>query len=828
MAKPTETPPHDPQALERTLNRRLAQAGCVVAFERAWPFLVLAIAILSLFLALAWSDLLNALPAWGKISSVFLLSFAEIAALLLAFRFGQARFDESVARLDRDSGQSHRPVATALDQPVLTSSDALTQALWRANQQAAFAQILSIKVKPPRPQLVTKDPYALRFTLPLLALAAYFAAGPERDARLADAFDWNATGAALQTARIDAWIDPPTYTHIPPVLIDLKPTADSKLKPFSVPVGSELVLRTSDPAGVTVEASAGLEIKKENANAAPSTGKEWRFMLRTSSSLTVKSGGRVVATIPLNPIADQPPFIEMTAPPAANEAGVTLSYRAGDDYGLSSGEAHIANPRMSNRPLTSQHRPLVPAPTLPLALPGNTSDGKAQTKLEPSESPWAGATVDLTLAVRDDANQEAVTPPVTVRLPQRVFTNSLARSLVEQRRLLALAPDRWPLVGEALRALLIAPDQFMPDAGNYLGLRAVETQLRHARTDTDLLGTVDALWQLALAIEDHEQGDEKKALDAARDALKKALENGAPPEEIKALTDRLKSALDAYLKAYAAKARKNQNEAGANRQPPGKMIRPEDLQAMIDQMNNLAKRGNTQDASQMLEALNEILNQLQNSAPQMADPGTREMNEALDELDQMMRDERALRDDTFRQGKGDAEGQSPQDQKSLKDRQSQLRDRLDAMRNRMKERGAPDQNELGEADDAMKNAEGAIGEGDPQGAIGPQGQAIESLRKGAQALAKSLEGNSPGNGQAKRPGGEGQQGEGGGPANDKDPLGRSTRQPDQGNAALQQGGKGGSMEKRSREVVEELRKRLGEPDRAPDELNYLRRLLERN
>jgi len=186
----------------------------VVAFERAWPFLVLAISIASLFLALAWSDLLNGLPAWGKISSVFLLSFGEIIALLLAFRFGQARFAESVARLDRDSGLSHRPVATALDQPVATSTDDLTQALWRANQQTAFAQILAIKVKPPRPQLVTKDPYALRFALPLLALAAYFAAGPERDARLADALDWNASGAALQTARIDAWIDPPTYAPI--------------------------------------------------------------------------------------------------------------------------------------------------------------------------------------------------------------------------------------------------------------------------------------------------------------------------------------------------------------------------------------------------------------------------------------------------------------------------------------------------------------------------------------------------------------------------------------------------------------------------------------
>jgi uncharacterized protein (TIGR02302 family) len=824
MAPHDASLPPDQAALERTLKKRLAQAGFVLAFERAWPFVVLSLSIASLFLTWAWLGLFDLLPNLPRLLAAFVVILAGVFPLLLAFRSGRARLQESVARLDRDSGLAHHPLATALDQPVAPSTDPLTDALWRANQNAAFAQIVAIRVKAPDPQLARKDPYALRFAFPLAALAAFFVAGSEQDARLAGVFNWDDTALAAQSARLDAWIDPPAYTHLPPVLIDLKANGTPRLKPFSVPVGSTVILRSSDPTNVTATPSSGLE---RNADLASTTVPEWRWTLKATSQLVIRVGNHPLPALAFDAVPDLPPHIELTTPPVSSETSLTLAYRAGDDYGLASGELRVSRPRAGAHDLLGKHPPLVEAPRLSILLPIDRRDGTAKTKIEPSESPWAGTNVDLTLTVKDDAGQEASTSPVPLRLPQRLFTNGIARALVEQRRRMALAPDRWHDVDAALNALLIAPDRFLPDAGVYLGLRAVERELASARSDADLLQSVDSLWKLAVSIEEHEQGDEKKALDAAREALKKALENGASPDEIKALTDRLKSALDAYLKSYAAKAQKNQKAAGENRQSSGKSFRPEDLQAMVDQMNELAKRGAADDAARMLEALNAILDQLQTSEPQLADPSSQEMNNALGELDKMMREQRSLRDDTFRQGKGNS-GSPKGDSKSLAERQNALRNKLDGLLDQMKELGVPDEGALGEADEAMKNAEGAIGEGDNQGALGEQGKAIESLKKGAQALAKSLDGNAPGNGPGKRPGGQNQQGNGSGAGDDKDPLGRSARQPDSGEGALHQGGKGGSLEKRSREVVEELRKRLGDPSRAPDELNYLRRLLERN
>ena len=79
-----------------------------------------------------------------------------------------------------------------------------------------------IRVAPPSPRMVERDPYAVRFGVALLAFAAAVAAGPEMYGRLAAAFDWRSDEAlaAAAASRIDAWIDPPPYAGRPPVVIE--------------------------------------------------------------------------------------------------------------------------------------------------------------------------------------------------------------------------------------------------------------------------------------------------------------------------------------------------------------------------------------------------------------------------------------------------------------------------------------------------------------------------------------------------------------------------------------------------------------------------------
>ena len=58
----------------------------------------------------------------------------------------------------------------------------------------------------------------------------FFVAGAEWEARLKAAFDWTAPPAPVAAFRIDGWIDPPAYTQVPPVLLDLRRTAGGPIR----------------------------------------------------------------------------------------------------------------------------------------------------------------------------------------------------------------------------------------------------------------------------------------------------------------------------------------------------------------------------------------------------------------------------------------------------------------------------------------------------------------------------------------------------------------------------------------------------------------------
>src|SRR5207237_3060338 len=130
-----------------------------------------------------------------------------------------------------------------------------------------------------------------------------------------------------------------------------------------------------------------------------------------------------------------------------------------------------------------------------------------------------------------------------------------------------------------------------------------------------------------------------------------------------------------------------------------------------------------------------------------------------------------------------------------------------------------DNGQLGRAEEAMREAEGALGEGNADVAVESQGRALEALRRGAQDLAQQMQPNGvrPGPGQAGRTGQA--------RANqDTDPLGRPLRGRDYGDDTTVK--VPGEIDvQRARRILEELRKRFGESFRPQLELDYIERLL---
>ena len=239
--------------------------------------------------------------------------------------------------------------------------------------------------------------------------------------------------------------------------------------------------------------------------------------------------------------------------------------------------------------------------------------------------------------------------PFTFRLPERFFTKPLARALVEQRRDLAMDANTRPLVITALDALALAPEKYTPQAGVYLGLRSIFWSLVRAKTDDDLRDVAARLWQMAVGIEDGDIADAQEALRNAENALQQALERGAGDDEIKALMDQLRAAMDRFMQALAEQMR-NSQQLARPLDPNTHVLSQRDLQSMLNRLENLARNGAKDAARQLLQQLEQMMENLQMASPDMNGDEGDEMMSELDELGDMIRQQQDLRDRTFKQG----------------------------------------------------------------------------------------------------------------------------------------------------------------------------------
>ncbi|KPF67354.1 hypothetical protein IP69_13470 [Bosea sp. AAP35] len=878
---------------------RLAMASRVsLGWERLWPRLWLPVAVILTFLAVSWFGLWLHLPWQGRALGVALFLVALTASLFHIARTALPTHRDALARLDQSLAGGHRPASSLEDSLAVGARDPVSQALWALHVERQSARIAGLSVAAPQPRMAGRDRYALRAIPLLAAVTAVFVAGHEAVPRLSAAFDWRGPSLPEPSIRIDAWIDPPAYTRLPPMLIDFAKLASPQI---SAPEKSTIVVRIAGKTAMDVATTGALEglppaePKPGAATAKPVQGEtpavlEKRYTLAGNGTLRLTGSGAPAATLSITAIADQAPQVGFIEPPkpvtGAQAGGLSITYTARDDYGLASVEATVARSGPA-----STGRSLVEAPKQTLSVPASASgDEEMKSTLDFSAHPWAGARVAMTLVARDEAGQEGRSEAVEIVLPQRTFAKPLPKALVEQRRKLVMNVEDRSRVQLAMDALLIEPELFMKETGVYLGMRMVNERLRRASSDDELREVAELMWALALQLEDGDLSDAEKTLRAAQENLQQALERGASEEEIRKLTEEMRRAMDQFMRQLAEQMQRQQQNADPNQmsQLPEnfRTVTPRDLQNMLNRIEELSKRGDMAEAQRLMEELNQMLNNLQMARPGQQDPRQREMNQALSDLDRMTREQQGLRDETFQQeqqrqnrtkrgqrpgqqqarpgqqgqrqpgqrgqqpgqqpgeqGEGEegeegegqqgAQGQQGQGGQSLAQRQQQLRDRLQDLQRRMRGMGAPQQGELGEAEGAMGEAGDQLGQGQGEGALDAQGRALEALRKGAQNLAQQMqgqpgEGGEPGEGAFGEPDGQPSGRPSAQQRGREDPLGRPQRQRDWADGRVRVPGADESATQRARRILDELRRRLGDPSRPMEELDYLERLLRRN
>jgi uncharacterized protein (TIGR02302 family) len=873
MAEPQASP------VDAAFARKVRASRITLYFERLWPRLWLILGVAGLFLLVSLLNVWAHLPQPAHIALLAGFAVAALAAVIYAARVNYPGREEAVRRLERASGIPHRPASSYEDTITANAEDPRTSAIWQAHRARLAAAMARLRVGPPHPRTDRADPVALRALLLLGVVAVASLVGDSAADRLRSAFRFNSL-AALASARLDAWVTPPSYTTRPPVMLADGARggtiSSTPAKLIEVPERSVLIVRAtgSGLGELSLEVlNEGATEKQHVAAKAPEAGKssgtgaeisELRYELRKSAEVRVLASGAELARWPFYVIPDKAPKIALTKDPERTRRGaLKLDYTVEDDYGVVSAEVKVRRPDPEKKaadpakdwarpePLKGARLPLEHPPTLTLRLPrGNTH--AAQTYIDTAPHPYAGREVILTLEARDVAGNVGRSKPIRIVLPQRQFDKPLARALIEQRGKLLDDSRYRPQVLRALDALTTEPEGFIDNASIYLSLRTLLHGLERDGSRTGLKSATDGLWDIALRIEDGDLSDAEKALRDAQDKLAEALEKGAPDSEIQSLMQQLRDALSKYVDQLA-KNNKDQNPPEGLDQD-NQQLSQQDLERMMKELEDTAKNGSRDQAQQMLSQLRDLLERLQTGQMQKKDGERGQMMmKKLDELGNMIGQQQRLMDQTYSEHRKQAQRQLGGSPEKGHERQGGRQDQA----GQNGEGGDQEQGQQGSGQRGKSGQQKGQGLGEQQRALREEleklkksldemganskelGNAEESMKNAEQGLnqgdtssalgdqsqaldqmrqgAQKMAEDAQKNGQSRF----GQNGE-----TPRDPLGRPQRfqGPDAGNSVkvpdeidMQ----------RAREILEELRRRVAQPARPAMELDYFERLLRR-
>jgi len=847
-------------ARREAIDRRVAQTRAKLSELASWQHFGPALLLLTSLILCAILGLLQALPLWAaSLISVLGLS----ATAFLAWRGWRAHQPASLsaARARIDAEIEGSPLATLADRPA--GADPTAFAIWAREAERLETEVIRAPAPRFSPDWQRLDRFYLRWIAPAALAVSLLGVGPMTAMqRLGDLFSPD-IGAIIPgpSLTVEAWVSPPAFTGRAPLY--LEPT---RTEAVSVPAGTTLTVRASASTAPRLAIRLGNKRVTHRLIRGEDGVFAWTGPLKANATAElIWFGSRAKWTFAILP--DTPPTVDWSqAPGRTRTDGIDFKYLAQDDYGITEVALVITRADGIAGRITEDR----------IGLPSRGAGLKSIEALEELNlirHRWAGVATELQVEAVDGAGQKGLSSPQPFTLPTKTLLQPLAQAAQEIRAVvlrepgdyvpphpaedpaaepfytpLERAPAEVRLAYVMLEALTYAPDNYFADQAVFLGLRHAYSSLERARDIADAEAIENTLWEVALRAEYGDAADLERAFTQAKAALEKALRDGAPPEEIKRLMEIFREAALNYLAQKMAQGmltppgeQQGEGESGPN-------VMGQDIDDMLKALEDLAATGAADQAQRLLSDLTGLLQNLEFSRPNPSENSEGEQGELsqfeldlmkrLGDLSDLLAQQRALNDQTFRSDRQERDalrngtpptGGAP----SADDLARQQRELSEALRRQLEGLGE-DQGGAGESGDtderggaggesernaleralrAQERAERALERGDLEAALRAQDEALQAMREGQSAAGERLDAerrNRDGTMMAE-------------PL--LDPLGRPIEP---------EGGFGedadvpDEMERqRARDLLEEIRRRLSEPGRTPEEREYLRRLLDR-
>jgi uncharacterized protein (TIGR02302 family) len=855
---------------------RLTQVGLIAErLARAfWPFWsVLLIGLAALFFGLHETSFVELV--W--VGAVAWIAGLGVTGFLGLRNFTPPTRAEAVARLDESL--PGRPIQALTDTQAIGSDDDASVAVWKAHVQRMAARLDNVPAVPGDLQLSKRDPFALRYVALLAVGIALLFGSVWRVATIGDVVSGAGTSTLAAGPSWEGWIEPPLYTGRPSLYLN-----DIRGNTLEIPAGSQISLRLYGEVGALTVSET---ISGRTENIEPASSPTHNFQARNDGTLSIAGDGGREWTVTL--VGDFPPSVSVVDSPEIEASGqMSLPYQVEDDYGVIAGTGTFT---LDLATVARTHGLIAdPDPRdgievdLSMPISGDRKFFQEDLIEDFSKHPWVGLPIVVTLTVQDEAGNKGTSEPYQMALPGRRFFEPVAAALIEQRRDLLWTRDNGTRVARIIRTISHRPDDVIRDSSIYLQLRHALRQLENGNTAGLTVETqedvAEALWTIALNLEEGDLGDAMARLRRAQDQLSEAIRNGASDEEIAELMQELRDAMSEYMRQLAQQQQQNGEQQQAEN---SQEVTGDQLEQMLQRLQELMEQGRMAEAQQLMEQLRQMMENMQVAQGQQSQQGQSPGEQAMEGLAETLREQQGLSDEAFRdlqeqfnpnanrgesqqnegrnggQGRGEEHSQQGQggqgseggqegeqqggesgqagnqggqqggdsgepDANNLAQRQQSLRQELNRQQQNLPgagtEAGDAARESLGDAGDAMDRAEQDLRQNDLSGAIDNQAQAMEALRESMRNLGEAM---------AQQQQQQGQQGEAMGqadPNGSRDPLGRD-RGTDGTLGSDENLLQSEDVYRRARDLLDEIRRRSGDQSRPDIELEYLRRLLDR-
>lgn len=599
--------------------------------------------------------------------------------------------------------------------------------------------------------------------------------------------------------------------------------------------GSLIDLRINGPKSAPRISYGNFNIKmrKDGANT-------WRAKIISNKSAKLKLHRfGVQKSWRIKIIEDEKPKIESDfAIETQGHDSLNIKILAKDDYGIKRANLHLLG---ANKAIQTIIELDINAINLGTASSMNVKTG---------HSALVGQNISAYVEIEDELGQKAKSKIEKFQLPIPIFNSVFAKALQEIRLLILLetkdykrrkpeymwiddnisggkikviatdniknAPPNTIRAYELLSAIYSVRENLGLSLSQNMGITHAIKSLEYSNNQTDARKVAATLWSIIETFE-HNNLDSRSKVASAIANLKNALNNGASTEEIDVLKSELKTAINEHLEALASQS----GESGDMELAESEISENLDINRILDEVQNDANNGNSNDASAKLDELNQMLSQMQPGS------GGQGQSISIDGLNPsgpnnpLAAQQQSIMEDTKNY---DQNNSTQSDLENLIQKQENL---LSQMGDNTNSETPNDQN-LNDARAAMGAALEALKNNDIQTAQAAQQSAIDSLNKRAPMPNKSNNANDN--------------------LGNQDPLGRSIKLPNEGQAKNGNNAKTGNSNSQSpngktsasgnndgratklpngatpmkaQDILNRLRERLSRPEQSDEERNYL-------